>query len=206
MLVLSVGVGGMIALSCASSGDQVSDYSAFAPASSQQRAEARRERQARQKALAELSARPDAGVAPEAPPPPEPPPPPPVAEAVDAGVDAADAAPTDAGAVVDAGPADAGPAPPSAADMCDKLCARAMACVREMMGNAPPGLGDGMLEDMVKKVGEECATECAKEVKEADAEQMKKAQECLDVSDCDAFMTCMRELRGEDGEKAEDAP
>lgn len=199
MLCLSLAGGGLVAFtgaSCASS-DQGSDYDPFAPAGSQERAQARREREARANALASITAKPDAGKPPKVVPKKKPAAPLPSATAVaDAGAPEPADATTDAG-VADAA-SDAGSPAPSAGDLCDKLCGRVVACAKEMMGNAPPGMGPSIMGDMVDKMAKECSEECAKEVKDADASRIAKGKACLAAPDCDDFMTCMRELRSKD--------
>ncbi len=188
-------MGGLLALSCASSSDPLG-YSPNKPASSQQRATARREREARKKALAELTAKPDAGKAPDAS---AKAPPIPVLSPADAGVtDASDAAVSDA--TTDAGDAatDAGHAAPSADGLCDKLCGRVLVCAKEQMSQGPPGMGPSLVDEMVGKIATDCGEKCAEKIKDADAERLAKGRACLKAPDCDAFQTCMRELRDDD--------
>ncbi len=187
---LAFGLGSLVAVSllapgCAS-GDRVGGYSAFEPAPSQQRAEARREREARKKALAELSAKPDASVS--APPPlPPPPPPPPEPEVEDAGV--ADAAPAD-DAAADAAVTDAAPPEPKGPtdeEGCRKVCDRAVACVKEIFppGFSPPGMD----------IDKECMDRCTKEAKDADASRKEKALKCLELNSCEKFMDCIQDVK-----------
>ncbi len=203
MLCLSLGLGGLLALSCASSGDQVGGYSALRPASSQQRAQARKEREARQKALAELTAQPDAGPAPEPEPEPEAPPEP-VSEVEDAGVEDAAPAPSDASPEPSESP---GEKLPKAADLCPKICDRVMACAQEMMKDMPPELGDSFLKGMLQQARADCLKECPEKVKDSDPEKIKAASKCLEEKDCDAFGECIRKVRGDvDGDDDDNGP
>jgi hypothetical protein len=188
-ICLALAGGAAIATSC-SQGPRVEGYQAE-PASTQERALARREREQRKKALDEQG---DAA-APE-PPPPEPPPPPPpeptasasaVTAAVDAGPDAADAA-------VDAGPPpvpDAGG--PDPRELCDRICERALECARRML----EGAGDSdptFLERMLKEMADQCRQECSTRIPTASTAQLAAAEKCLSIRDCEDFMSCMRDL------------
>lgn len=202
-LCISLGFGSLIAVSCASGTDQVGSYSAFEPAPSQARAQARKEREARKRALADLSASVDAGTPPppsRRPPPPKPPKPPP------APTSSASAAPSASVAAGDAGAPDAGPPGVDKDALCAKLCERVVVCAKEMMGSMPPGLGPSVMDNMISKIEKECSDECTSEIKDADAERVKKGQACLDAPDCDEFMKCMREVRGKDKDKDAKAP
>jgi hypothetical protein len=193
LLCLAPLLGALIASSCTSTSD---GFDPSEPASSAERAQARAERSARQKALAEQSARTDAGPPPE-PTPPLPPPPEPVVEVPDAGVDvvvvdaAADAAPPVASA-------DAAP-PPVPGDLCNRICARVVACAKEIMGSGAPDVGGGVFNEMVQNIGKECASKCAQEVAKGDRQRLQQAEKCLEAKDCDAFSECVRSVVGDDG-------
>jgi hypothetical protein len=189
--LVGLGMGAVLAASC-SHETVVDGWSE--PASEQERAAARRERDARKKALAEQGDRPEPE--PEVAPPPPPPPPPPAPEVADAGTDAADAAVDAADAAVDAAP-DAAPeaGAPDPGDLCRRICERALECARRML----EGAGDDptFLERMLKEMGDQCREECAQRTATATTEQLAAAEKCLAVRDCEEFMTCMRELLGE---------
>ncbi len=177
----------------------VGDQAAAPPASSAERAVARAERQARQDALEEQGDRPEAPAEPDevdTPEPSPPQPPEPVAsttpsEPVDAGVP--DGAVDAAVAPVEAGP-------PSLETLCHTLCARAIACALEMVEETAGGLDPDLLERMQEEMREgetRCREECATDMDVADQERMTRAGACLDEKDCEAFLTCMREVLDE---------
>jgi type IV secretory pathway VirB10-like protein len=162
-----------------------------AVASPDARATARAQREARRAALDEQGDRPKKSkVEIAAPPPPqpllvdeEPEPEADEEEEVEEEVAAIDAPPT----VVPKAPAK-----PDKNAICISLCDRAVACAREMFGDASGDFGQDMLEPMLRRIAEQCREECQNELDEAELEE---AQTCLEASDCDAFMECVQNLK-----------
>jgi hypothetical protein len=176
-------------------------HGANVPAPSAERAAARKQRAARQKAFDEQGDRPKKSkTEPERLPPPEPEPLAIVEPETSASAEA-ETPPPDAGTDTDAASADAGDAgPPDAKAICNKLCDRVIACADELDSDAPVNI-QGMVEAGASKMRERCMTECLEEAEAIDdddedekAAKAEQANACLEEEDCDDFIKCIRAL------------
>ena len=178
-----------LAFSCAAS-DEMQAPPEVRPANSAERARARDERSARARAREEQPAK-DPRAKREVPPPPPPAPsakPTASAEATerDAGSDAASA---DAG--VDAAEVDASLPP-----LCATVCERAVGCFKSDMLEE---IGDSeiraRMQESMEEGRKECVEECDKKRSERGEDYERDVRACMEDSECESFLACIRALR-----------
>jgi len=200
----------LLSFSCAATGALIvaedGDTSGWArPASSEQRAHARAQREARERALNEQESAPVAsaerGTDPE------------LASTdlevaeVDAGTAIADAGVQDPDVEATADPViapvvpDAGEAPVDIAVICSSLCERAIECALERLEEG--GVDDGpfleRLKERVRGSVERCKEKCAEQAEEDadDDEKVAAVRACMAKDSCDDFMECMEDVMAE---------
>ncbi|MEZ4440528.1 MAG: hypothetical protein R3B72_15630 [Polyangiaceae bacterium] len=176
-------------VSCASgSGEGMLDD--FPPASSAERARAKREREARAAAAAEQgSARHTPTPPPSAPPPPpSPTPSAPASASASASASAFVAevpTPSASASASATASASAGPPAMTQAEACRKLCERLIACIGTV---GPPG-GEPP-QEVLDHLRQGCVSEC----EGAPPGARDRAQACLAIEDCSAFIECARKV------------